>query len=70
MATYLEIQKYIKSKYGFTAQTCWIADIKEQSGLSVKVAHNRYNNSTRTKSCPADKKNAIIDAFKHFSMIK
>ena len=36
MATYEEIQDYIKQKYGFTPKTCWIAHVKEICGLPVR----------------------------------
>jgi len=29
MATYNQIQEWIKEKYGFTVKTCWIAHAKE-----------------------------------------
>jgi len=32
-ATYSEIQQYVKSKYGKVVKTCWIAHVKELSGL-------------------------------------
>ena len=69
MATYKEIQSYVKSKYGFQPKTCWIAHMKELCGLPVKVSHNRYSLEKREKPCPDDKQLAIKDAFKHFGMI-
>lgn len=39
--TYAQIQKWILANYGFTVKTCWIAHVKELSGLSVRPAHNR-----------------------------
>ena len=34
MATYKEIQAYVKEKYGFQPKTCWIAHMKEVCGIS------------------------------------
>jgi len=34
MATYKEVQEYIKKKYGFIVKTCWIAHVKEMCGLN------------------------------------
>ena len=40
MATYKEIQGYVKDKYNITVKTCWISDKKECHGLDKKVASN------------------------------
>ncbi len=68
MATYRQIQEYVKAKYGFQPKTCWIADVKEQEGLDVKHAWNRAGNE-RQVLCPPEKVRAIRDALRHFGMI-
>lgn len=35
MATYKDIQKYIKSQHGYEVKTCWIAHAKEIYELPV-----------------------------------
>lgn len=70
MATYKEIQEYIKIKYGFKAQTCWIAHMKEICNLKVRVAPNRHSATKREKPCPLEKQKTIKEAFKHFNMIE
>ena len=67
MATYKEIQIYVKNKHGFTPKTCWIANVKELCGLPMKDAWNR--SGQRTNPCPSDKIKCIKNAFKHFKMI-
>lgn len=69
MATYKEIQGYVKDKNNTTVKTCWIADMKEYHGLDKKVASNRISIDSKVYPCPEDKKAMITDAFKHFSMI-
>ncbi len=69
MATYAEIQKYIKSKHGFTVKTCWIAHVKELCGLKPKKSWNRKDTNMRCNSCPDDKIGIINEALKHFKMI-
>jgi len=69
MATYKEIQKYIKEKYGFIPKTCWIADIKNQYGLTTRVSPNRKSEK-RLHPCPKNKKKFLIQAFHHFEMIQ
>ena len=64
-----KIQAYVRPKYGFQPQSCWIAHVKELCGLEVKMAHNRQSPEKRKKPCPPDKQEAIKEAFKHFGMI-
>ena len=68
MATYRELQKWIKDQHGFSAKTCWIAHAKELNGLSRGTATNRQSEQ-RVYPCPSDKLTAIIAAFKHFEML-
>ena len=69
MATYAEIQRYVKDRYGFQAKTCWIADVKAEHGLITRQAPNRISQSKREVPCPPDKRPAIKDALHHFEMI-
>lgn len=69
MATYKEIQNYIKEKYKFVVQTCWIADIKNGFGLITRKAPNKKG-SQRLYPCPQNKKSYIIEALRYFKMIK
>lgn len=68
MATYKQIQEYVKETYGFSPKTCWISHMKEVMGLDSKVAPNRIDMNSRTHPCPIDKQKYIEDAFKHFNM--
>lgn len=69
MASYKEIQKYVKQKHGYSVKTCWIAHVKELCGIVGKVAPNRLNIYSRANPCPDNKLGAIKEAFKHFRMI-
>jgi len=69
MATYKEIQSYVKTEYGYIPKTCWIAHMKEICGLPVKMASNRYSPDNREKPCPPDKMESIKSAFIHFKML-
>ena len=69
MATYRQIQDWIKEKHGFAVKTCWIAHAKEIYGLKPRVAHNRQYTSIRLNPCPDDKLPVIQEALKHFGMI-
>lgn len=69
MATYKEIQRYIRQKYGFTVKTCWIAHVKEMCNLEPRVASNRFSLKVRQYPCPQEKVDAIKNAFISFGMI-
>ncbi len=66
-ATYYQIQKYVKTKYGKVVKTCWIAHAKEICGLNPTKSHRRIG--SRVYPCPDEKLVWIKDAFKHFKMI-
>ena len=68
MATYKQIQEWVKNEFGFIPETCWIAHVKELSGLPVRQAWNRRG-VIREKPCPPDKVEPIRDAFQYFGMI-
>ncbi len=70
MATYKAIQNYIKDKYNCSIKTCWIADMKEQCGISTRKAPNRISKSKRVYPCPEKYKAKMIDTFRHFGMVK
>ena len=62
MATYKDIQDWVRKKHGFVPQSCWIAHCKELNGLPL--SSNRT--SPRVKPCPLDKRAIIEKAFRHF----
>ena len=68
MATYEQIQDYVRERHGFVPKTCWIAHVKELSGLRVGRAPNRRG-AAREVPCPPSKQAAIREAFRHFGMI-
>lgn len=68
MATYKQIQEYVRRQHGFTPETCWIAHVKELNGLPVRRASNRRGKQ-RVKPCPLDKQAPIRAAFEHFGML-
>jgi len=69
VATYTEIQEYVKANYGYTPKTCWIAHSKEIYGLTPKTASNRKDLERREYPCPVDKQEDIRAAFLHFGML-
>ncbi len=68
MPTYKQIQKYVERNRGFKPKSCWIAHVKEISGLAVKPAWNR-NPAERKEPCPPEKVESIQKALRHFGMV-
>jgi len=69
MATYKDIQNWIKENYGFVVKTCWIAHVKEICGLPVGTVPNRRNKTKRINPCPPNKVIPITQALKFLGMI-
>ena len=68
-ATYKEIQEYVLNKYGFKVHSGYIGQIKTKAGLDKRENYNIGSGDGRKVSCPQDKEDAIMDAFRHFNMI-
>jgi hypothetical protein len=69
MATYAAIRQFVRAKHGFMPMTGWVAHVKEQNGLPLRVAPNRIDPLKRVNPCPDDKRSAIEDALRHFGLI-
>ena len=62
------IELLVKMRHGYIPHICWIA--KESTGLEVKLAPNRMEIEMHSDSCPPHKLNDIMDALRHFELIK
>jgi len=69
MATYKQIQDYVKGTHNRTVKTCWIAHCKELKKLPVKRAPNRESDKRQVPCESEEMKQAIFNAFRHFGMI-
>ena len=70
MATYSEIQQWVRTQKGFVPKTCWIAHVLSDLGLTTRTAPNRINPRGREYPCPPEKRPAILAALTHFGMVK
>ena len=70
MATYKEIQNYVKNTYGFSVSTCFIVDAKEKCSLPVRKAWNRIDPKKRKHPCPDRYLEPIKKTFEFYGMIK
>ncbi len=68
MATYKQIQDWVKQQYGFLLKTCWIAHVKHMSGLPMRKAPNRQG-AELVEPCPPEKVEPVRSALRHFGMI-
>lgn len=69
MATYKEIQDYVKEHYGYMPRATWIAHAKELYGLNPKPAATRRSLDKRVNPCPPDRQEDLKNAFLHFKLI-
>jgi hypothetical protein len=69
MATYHQIQDWVRMKSGFVPKTCWIAHVKSDLGAIMRRSVNRYDHPTRVNPCPGHRRLAIEAALRHFEMI-
>ncbi len=69
MATYKQIQEFLKSKHNRSFKTCWIAHVKSDYGLTNRQSPNRQDSNKRVHPCPDIYRSKVEDALRHFKMI-
>jgi hypothetical protein len=69
MATYKQIQEFVRSKYGRSVKSCHIAHVKHMNGFAMKQAPNRISPESRVYECPEKFIPWIEDALIHFGML-
>ena len=69
-ATYSEIKAYILEKYGLKVSSLYIAQIKDKCGFEKRDNYNIGEGKSKELICPPEKEQAIMDAFKHFGMLR
>ncbi|NHN35628.1 hypothetical protein [Paenibacillus agricola] len=55
MATYKQIQDYVKQQYGYIPKSCWIAHMKEVNGLNPKMSPRQWRSCHSEELCYARK---------------
>ena len=70
-ATYKEINEYVEDKYGFKLHSAFIAQVKRECGIERGENDNlSKSDDYEPKQVTPEKREAIIDALKHFNMIE
>lgn len=64
MGRYERITRYIRTNRGYVAQTCWIAHVLDDLGLTTRTAPNRLDPTKRVKPCPPSKRADIEEAIR------
>ena len=67
--TYKNIKQWISDKYGFNVSTLYIAQVKDKVGLEKRKNYNIGSGEGKVLTCPTEKEEAIMDAFRHFNLI-
>ena len=69
-ATYGDIKAYVLEKFGLKVSSLYIAQTKDKCG--IKERENYYIGEGKSKEliCPPEKEKAIMDAFRHFGMLR
>ena len=69
-ATYEQIKAYVFENYGLKVPNLYIAQIKRECGIVERVNYNLpKTEGKRVPQCTEAKREAILDAFRHFRMI-
>ncbi|MCW5937605.1 MAG: hypothetical protein KIT11_09905 [Fimbriimonadaceae bacterium] len=68
MATYTEIDAYVRRTYGYVPKPCWIAHVKAHYRLNCGP-FGRARNHERKVKCPPQKWQDIEAALEHFGMV-
>ena len=69
-ATYSEIKAYILENYGLKVSNLYIAQIKDKCGFEKRENYNIGEGKSKELICPPEKEQAIMDAFRHFGMLR
>lgn len=68
-ATYAEIKAWIKKQYNVSVSSLYIAQCKSMCGFEKRDNYNTGAEGHKVPNCPAEKRELIMKAFKHFKMI-
>ena len=69
VATYPQIKDYTWEKYGLKVPSAYIAQVKEECGIKERKNYYIGKEGHKVPNCTPEKREAILDAFKHFKMI-
>ena len=68
-ATYEEIKKYVLDNFGMKVSQLYVAQVKREFGLIERINYNVGEGKAKVPQVTPEKREAIIEALKHFQMI-
>ena len=68
-ATYAEIKAWIKKQYNVSVSSLYIAQCKNECGFEKRENYNLGAEGHKVPKCTEEKRELILEAFKHFKMI-
>ncbi len=67
----IKIKDYVVERSGLKVSSVNIAQVKQKCGIIERDCYNKpKSDDVRQPQCPTNKEKAIIEALKHFGMIK
>lgn len=69
-ATYGDIKAYVLEKFGLKVSSLYIAQTKDKCGIKERDNYNIGEGKSKELICPPEKEKAIMDAFRHFGMLR
>lgn len=68
--TYGDVADWVKKEYGLHVSSLYIAQVKRECGFDMMENFNKGKEGHRVPKCPEEKRKAILEALKHFGVIK
>ena len=69
--TYKQIKEYVQKTHGLKVSSLYIANLKDELGLDKQFSYEEAEMSAEKRpKCPPEKREAILDAFRHFGMME
>ncbi len=69
-ATYGDIKAYVLEKFGLKVSSLNIGQTKDKCGIKERENYNKGKEGHRVPNCTPEKEQAIMDAFRHFGMLR
>ena len=69
-ATYGDIKAYVLEKFGLKVSSLYIAQTKDNCGIKERENYYIGEGKSTELICPPEKEKAIMDAFRHFGMLR
>jgi hypothetical protein len=70
-ATYEALKEFVRENHNIKVSNLYISQVKRKCGIEVGNSHNTPKKENPVvPNCPPEKEKAIMDALRHFKMIR